>query len=101
MTQGLSLGSIEGYLRFSARYVGSQRLSFDPALDRSMGSYVESRLEALAKLEGGLRISVAADNLLGGTQDSFAFGNPLRFSTTRQFTPRRPASLSAAIAAEF
>ena len=101
LTHGMSLGSIEGQLRFSARYVGSQRLSFDPALDRPMGSYVESRLEAQARLDGGLRISLAADNLLGGTQDSFAFGNPLRFATTRQFTPRRPASLSATIAAEF
>ncbi len=101
LTGGLHLGVIPAQLKISARYVGPQRLSFDPAIDRPMGSYIENRIEAQATLGAGLRISVAADNLLGGTQDSFAFGNPLRFATTRQYTPRRPGSLSTAISAEF
>ncbi len=101
LTGSLHLGEVPAQLKVSARYVGPQRLSFDPAIDRPMGSYVESRIEAQAMLGGGLRVSIAADNLLGGTQDSFAFGNPLRFAATRQYTPRRPASLSAALSAEF
>lgn len=101
LDQAVSLGSIESHLRVSARYVGRQRLSFDPVIDRAMGSYVETRIEVQSRFRGGIRMSLTADNLLGGAQDNFAFGNPLRFAMARQYTPRRPASLSAIVAAEF
>lgn len=99
--QSLSLGPVAAQLRVSARFVGAQRLSFDPAVDRPMGSYLESRIEAQAELPSGLRLSVVAENLFGGSDDSFAFGNSLRFASMRQYTPQRPASVALRVAADF
>jgi len=100
LAHDFAIGRVEARLRASIRYVGSQRLSFDPAIDRPMGSYLETRIEAQAKL-AGLRLSLAADNLFGGADDGFAFGNSLRFASLRQYTPQRPASVAIGLAADF
>lgn len=95
------LGNGQGLVRATLRYVGSQRLSFDPLIDRSMGSYMESRIELQARLKAGVRLAVSVNNLFGGAEDSFAFGNSLRFATSREYTPRRPGSLSIELSRDF
>lgn len=100
LARQFAVGRAEARVRVSLRYVGAQRLSFDPAIDRPMGSYLETRIEAQAKL-AGVRLSLVADNLLGGAKDGFAFGNSLRFATMRQQIPQRPGSVSFAIATAF
>jgi iron complex outermembrane recepter protein len=100
VTYQFVLGPADASIKASLRYIGPQRLSFDLAIDRPMGSYLDSRIEAQARL-GRTWISLAAENLFGGTDDSFAFGNPLRFTTTRQYTPQRPANVSIGMTVEF
>ena len=100
LTQYFTLAGEGAQISAAVRYVGPQRLSFDPDIDRPMGSYFETRIEAQARL-GRFRVSAAADNLIGGSYDNFAFGNSLRFATTRQYTPQRPASVSIGLMTEF
>lgn len=100
LSRTMALGNADMQLRASLRYVGPQRLSFDPAIDRPMGSYIDTRLEARTSFKG-LRVSIAADNLFGGARDSFAYGNPLRFATIRQYTPQRPGSISLSLSRDF
>lgn len=83
------LGNAPASLKLQLRYLGPARLSFDPALDRSMGRVLESRLDGRVRfdrLELGLQIA----NLFDRSADTFAYGNPLRFKVLRQFTPQRP-----------
>lgn len=100
LSRRFAIGSGAGLVRLSLRYVGPERLSFDPAIDREMGSYIESGIEAQARF-GHLRLSLAADNLLGNASNAFAFGNPLRFAAGRQYTPQRPRTLSLGIGRDF
>ena len=100
MAHEFPLGPAHVRLRATLRHVGSQRLSFDPAIDRPMGSTIEDRIEAQAEL-AGFTLALAADNLFGGADDSFAFGNPLRFATTRQYTPQRPSTVSLTLRRDF
>lgn len=100
LTHKFKMGRADLKLRASMRYVGPQRLSFDPAIDRPMRSYVETRLQAQADLEG-VRLTISAENLLNTARDGFAYGNPLRFFTTRQFTPQRPPHISFGISSDF
>lgn len=73
------------------RYLGPARLSFDPAIDQPMGKVLESSLTAQARLAGfDLRLDI--DNLLDRRDDLFAYGNPLRFASGRQYTPQTPFS---------
>jgi len=94
------LGKGNAWLHGQLRYIGPSRLSFDPILDRPMGKVLETRLEGHASF-GDLEFAVAAENLLGRKSDSFAYGNSLRFSQMRQFTPQRPLSLSVSVLRRF
>ena len=100
VSHSLTLGRINCQIRASVRYIGPQRLNFDPLLDRPMGRYFDSRIEAQAML-AGYRLALVADNLSGGSEDSFAFGNSLRFAALRQYTPQRPAIISLGLMKEF
>lgn len=100
LTRRFALGPAGGEVRLSLRHVGPQRLSFDPVIDRPMGSYWESGIDVQARI-GQMRLFVAVENPFGGSKDRFAFGNPLRFATLRQYTPQRPASVSLGSAIEF
>lgn len=73
------------------RYVGSERLSFDPALDRPMGRTLDSALELRAQ-QDRWTASVELSNLFGGAEDTFAYGNPLRLPAGPQFIPQEPFS---------
>lgn len=94
------LGGVDASVRLQARYLGPARLSFDPALDRPMGKFLETRLEGHADL-GRFMLTLAIDNLFDSHGDSFAIGNILRFPMMRQFTPQRPRAVSLAVAHRF
>lgn len=94
------LGPASTTVRATLRYLGPMHLSFDPTLDRPMGNLLESRLEANADWRG-YTLNLAIDNFLNRKSDSFAFGNPLRFSSGPQFTPQRPLQVSFALTAHF
>ena len=94
------LGRRDASLAFKLRYVGPARLSFDPAIDRPIGKLIESRVEGRIKL-GRFTIAASVDNLLGEDEDSFAFGNPLRFRLMRQYIPMSPRQFSIGISGQF
>jgi hypothetical protein len=94
------LGKAAATVRAQLRYIGPARLSFDPMLDRSVGKILESRLEghvAFSSYELSLRI----ENVLNRSSDTFAFGNPLRFFASRQYTPQRPLTIVMALLRQF
>jgi iron complex outermembrane receptor protein len=82
------------------RYVGPSALSFDPLVNRPMGKLIEGHIEGRAEL-AGLTFTARIDNLFGEDEDAFAFGNPLRFATQRQYTPMAPRQISVAVTARF
>lgn len=93
-------GQRHGWVKATLRYVGPARLSFDPVIDRSMGNYVDARMEARLTV-GRFEYGLAASNLLGGTADTFALGNALRIASVREYTPQRPTTISATAAVRF
>jgi outer membrane receptor protein involved in Fe transport len=72
-----------------ARYVGPSRLSFDPALDRPMGNYVQIDA-ALQATRGKWTVAIEGENLFDARGDSFAYGNPLRLMSTNQYVRQDP-----------
>ena len=81
-------------------YDGPARLSFDPVLDRPMGKSLDVRFGgriALGRWSLGLQI----DNLLNSRANQFAYGNPFRILTARQFVPAAPPRASLSIGAAF
>ncbi len=94
------IGPATASLRLQLRYLGPARLSFDPALDRPMGKALESRIEGRVELDG-YELGLVLDNPLDRKADTFAFGNPLRFSAMRQYTPQRPFSASISLMKRF
>jgi acyl-CoA synthetase (AMP-forming)/AMP-acid ligase II len=95
-----SLPRGEAVLGLRARYVGPSALSFDPAINRPMGHLIEGQAEARIHW-GMLDVTARIDNLFGEDEDMFAFGNALRFSTLRQFTPMAPRQITLAVSARF
>jgi outer membrane receptor protein involved in Fe transport len=93
LTRQFEVAGAPALVELRLRYLGPARLSFDPAIDRPMGEVLETGLRAEMTL-GGIAFELAADNLLGGSADTFAFGNPLRFALGRQFTPQAPRRVS-------
>ena len=94
------MGRADSSIRFQLRYVGPARLSFDPTLDRPMGDLLESRIEATVAIDG-FETAIAVNNLFDSKADSFAFGNPMRISTARQYTPQDPLLVSVAVLKHF
>lgn len=91
-------GELTGDL--TLRYVGPSHLSFDPAADREMGNVIESRLAAEWR-RGAWLAALSIDNWLGQHRNVFAYGNPFRFRTMRQFTPQPPGSVTLTISRQF
>ena len=87
-------------LNVAANYVGRSRLSFDTGLDRSMGGYAAVRAGASTSV-GGLELRLHVDNLLDARADTFAFGNPFRVRSEREYTPLRPRSIRLGLAHRF
>lgn len=94
------IGRADSSLRLQLRYLGPARLSFDPTLDRPMGKLLESRIEATVAIDG-FETAIAVNNLFDSKADSFAFGNPMRFSAARQYTPQDPLLISLAVLKHF
>ena len=100
ITCDFRLGRADASLTVRLRYVGPARLSFDPAIDRAMGKLIESRVEGQINL-GDFILTASIENLLGEDEDSFAFGNPLRFRSTRQYIPMAPRHFSVGLSRQF
>lgn len=98
--RAIKFGSAEGWLRVNLKAIGPSRLSFDPAIDKPMGNYRELGAE-LHMSKGGWEWGVMAENVLSGRADTFALGNPLRIATLAEFTPQRPAHISAMLVRRF
>ena len=89
----IALGGWDATISVGGRYVGPARLSFDPALDRRMGDYLETDA-AVAARRGSWVFRVEGRNLLDSRGDSFAYGNPLRLFSRRQFVRQEPLSIA-------
>ena len=92
----LAVAAWDGSVTAAARYVGPGRLSFDPALDRPMGKYLETNLRLEAR-RGSWVLALEGRNLLNARGNSFAYGNPLRLFSDRQFVRQDPFSLRLSI----
>ncbi|OCC25557.1 TonB-dependent receptor [Croceicoccus estronivorus] len=100
LSHDFSIGDADASFHLSMRYIGPARLSFDPLLDRPMGRILESKVEVTAQW-AGCDFALAGENLFNRRDDSFAFGNPLRFATMRQYTPQSPLRVSLAVRKSF
>lgn len=95
----IALGNWDASISANARYVGPARLSFDPALDRPMGNYVDTSLGLEAR-RGDWTVAVEGRNLLNAHGDSFAFGNPLRVFSTHEYVRQEPFSMRLSLTFE-
>lgn len=95
-----SVGSTDVWARLRLRYLGPARMSFDPAIDRSMGNVLESAME-LHATRNDWQITVDVQNLVGNRGNTFAFGNPFRYRLAPQFTPQSPRTLSMTLTRTF
>jgi outer membrane receptor protein involved in Fe transport len=93
---GFAVGRWQSTVSASARYIGPARLSFDPALDRPMGNYIETGLSFEAR-RGRWVLGLEGRNLLDARGDSFAYGNPLRIFSAPQFVRQDPFSLRLSV----
>jgi outer membrane receptor protein involved in Fe transport len=91
-----NLGSWQAQLRLDLNYVGSSRLSFEPALDRSMGNYLRTDLGAQLR-HGAVTWTLRVNNLFDSRADTFAYGNPFSVRTHTQFTPLAPRTLAVGL----
>lgn len=88
------MGPLDARFRLGAHYLGPARMSFDPLLDRHMGDIFQSEAEVQLS-RGDWTLALSARNLTGARGNAFAFGNPLRYRTMRQFTPQQPPTVLA------
>jgi len=100
LKRNLKLGKANGWLRATLRYVGPSRLSFDPALDRPMGNYIDAGIEGRI-VAGRFEFGVEVENIFANSGDTFALGNQFRAATMRQYTPQVPASVSTKLMVHF
>ncbi len=100
LSRCFAIGGAETSLTLRLRYVGPSRLSFDPLVDRPMGKLIEGGLEGHMTL-AGFDLTASVENLFGEDEDSFAFGNSLRFATMRQYIPMPPRQVSVALSKRF
>jgi iron complex outermembrane receptor protein len=94
------IGTVPASVDLNLRYVGPARLSFDPALDRPMGNVLETGLRASATF-GDMTVELSGENLLDLAGDTFAYGNPLRFAQSYEYTPQRPRTVLLSVRASF
>jgi len=97
--RAFTVAGAHGSLHAKLRYVGPARLSFDPALDQPMGNVLESRIEGRVNLPP-FDLSLTIENVLNRSADTFAFGNPFRAFSMRQYTPQQPLLVTLGIRRE-
>jgi iron complex outermembrane recepter protein len=79
-------------------YVGGSHLTLDATTSPPMGDYSRGELSAgLVGADWSLSAFVASP--IGGTGDTFAYGNPFAFRTVPQTTPLRPMTLGLKVTA--
>jgi iron complex outermembrane recepter protein len=96
LVRAAQLGRWRLQLRTTVNYVGSSRLSFEPALDRRMGDYVRTDV-GLQLQRGSVSWTVQLANLFDSRADTFAYGNPFSIRTQSQFTPLKPRTLTLGV----
>lgn len=84
----------------TANYVGRSVLGTGDFLDISQGRYWMMGLSAGARF-GRVALSLDVDNLLNGTANQFAFGNPFTLVVRDQGTPQRPRSARLGVAVDW
>ena len=94
LRHGFELGPVDAWARLGLRRVGPSRMSFDPAIDRRMGSRTESEAE-LHLSRDWWQFDLAIQNLLGDQSNVFALGNSLRYRSMPQFTAQQPTTVTA------
>lgn len=92
LARDFAVGPWDATISGGTRYVGPARLSFDPALDRRMGNYLETSL-AIEARRGPWAFQLEGRNLLNSRGDSSAYGNPLRIFSRQQFVRQEPLSI--------
>jgi outer membrane receptor protein involved in Fe transport len=100
ISHDISIGRHAGAVVLRMRFVGPSRLSFDPGIDRRMGSAME--LGVLGHFNAGTWILAGeVGNIANGRTNVFAYGNPFRLRTMLQFTPQRPINLKVSVTKTF
>lgn len=84
----------------TARYLGAARLSFDPALSRTMGDYWVGDIGIEAS-RGNWKAGLTVANILDQRENSFGFGNPFTLRSIDQRTPLQPRTLTARLQKNF
>jgi hypothetical protein len=96
LARDIMLGSWLATFSGDVRYVGRSRLSFDPALDRPMGNYVE--IDAgIQATRGKWTVALDSENLFDARGDSFVYGNPLRLLSTNQYVRQDPFDVKVSL----
>ena len=81
------------------QYIGRSRPTFDPS-SAKMGGYVLARLSA-AIYTPRWSLALNLDNPTDETGDTFSYGNPFNFRSTREMTPQRPRTLQLRLQTHF
>ncbi|MGH6870883.1 MAG: TonB-dependent receptor domain-containing protein [Rhizomicrobium sp.] len=77
-------------------FVGRSHLGFDESNSPPMGGYHLTNLR-LGLTHGSWEFTAFADNLANNQKNTFAFGNPFDFATSRQVTPPRPRTIGVSL----
>ena len=94
------LGDLTLRLIAQLSYVGSARLTFNPAFSARTDPVVNTQLIAqLARAPWTATIFVS--NPADRSGNTFAYGNPFTFGLVRQITPQRPRTVGVRLAAAF
>lgn len=96
LSRGFPIGAWNATASAGARYVGPGRLSFDPALDRPMGNYLETQIAFRVRRDHWL-LGLEGRNLFNARGDTFAYGNPLRIFAQDQFVRQEPLSMRLSV----
>jgi outer membrane receptor protein involved in Fe transport len=94
----VGVATVGGFI--SARYTGSARLSFDPALNRSMGDFWVGDIGAELS-RGDWKAALTIANLFDQREDSFGYGNPFTVHLSAQRTPMQPRTLTLRLQRNF
>lgn len=97
-SQPVGVATVGGFI--SARYTGSARLSFDPALNRSMGDFWVGDIGAELSC-GDWKAALTIANLFDQREDSFGYGNPFTVRLIAQRTPMQPRTLTLRLQKDF
>lgn len=96
----VGIGKAEGLVRLKLRYIAPAHLSFDLRYDAKTGHLWETGLDVQMKF-GPYDVTLGLQNLLDRRSNIFAYGNQLRFLSSRLYTPQPPRQLTLGIQRSF